>query len=87
MSRELDNLVFTGVTGTVSFTDGNRNQSDPRVLQYRFESSLEAETIATINTSNESNPVFVYLPGEDNETTWPVGMCTPALFNLCVCVL
>ena len=76
--RQLEDLQFSGVTGPVSFNDGNRVETSPRVLQYRFEvSTLVQVEIAKINVSNVSAQafVFVYNNGENNDTTWPLSEC------------
>ena len=78
VARQLDSLEFTGVTGPVSFTNGNRNQTRPRVLQYRFGSSGSSHgvvEIGTIDVSNASNPIFMYVNEENNVTTWPACEC------------
>ena len=80
VARQLENLQFTGVTGPVAFNDGNRVETSPRVLQYRFqESALGLVEIGTINESNESS-IFVYNNGENNGTTWPLSECLMVLY-------
>lgn len=82
--RQLEGLDFIGVTGPVSFKDGNRVQTQPRVLQYRFDfpdaNNIQAEIgtikfpgmLSSSNTSNITAPLFMYRSGENNITTWPL---------------
>lgn len=70
----LDGLSFTGLTGEVSFnpSTGTRQQSQPRVMQYRFEFSSDPILIGRIIRDNGSDPILMFINNETNDTVWPI---------------
>jgi gamma-aminobutyric acid type B receptor len=75
IATNLTNLSpFSGISGNVSFdVNGTREQTQPRVGQYRFAlNNDEFILIGNIVQLSSNDSRFVFINGQSNDTVWPI---------------